>query len=145
MKSHYVGYMNSSILIHYIRHIHRPLYKEGSHNLRVKYSAIFVYWFGPSWQELSDVIYRIIILNPYYKGKEMVDYIADYLENIRQRRVFPDVKPGYIRSLVPERAPELGEDWDAIFADVERVVMPGVSRPRPTHFQNKLSLSRHSL
>ena len=25
----------------------------------------------------------------------MVDYIADYLENIRERRVFPDVKPGY--------------------------------------------------
>jgi len=24
----------------------------------------------------------------------MVDYIADYLENIRERRVFPDVKPG---------------------------------------------------
>ena len=24
-------------------------------------------------------------------GKEMVDYIADYLENIRDRRVFPEV------------------------------------------------------
>lgn len=60
-------------------------------------------------------------------GKEMVDYIADYLQNIRQRRVFPDVKPGYIRNLLPEQAPELGEDWDTIFADVERVVMPGVS------------------
>ncbi len=58
----------------------------------------------------------------------MVDYIADYLQNIRQRRVFPDVKPGYIRHLLPEQAPELGEDWDTIFADVERVVMPGVSR-----------------
>ncbi len=57
----------------------------------------------------------------------MVDYIADYLQNIRQRRVFPDVKPGYIRHLLPEQAPELGEDWDTIFADVERVVMPGVS------------------
>jgi hypothetical protein len=57
----------------------------------------------------------------------MVDYIADYLQNIRQRRVFPDVKPGYIRHLLPEQAPELGEDWDTIFADVERVVMPGVN------------------
>lgn len=62
-----------------------------------------------------------------YPGKEMVDYIADYLQNIRQRRVFPDVKPGYIRHLLPEQAPELGEDWDTIFSDVERVVMPGVS------------------
>ena len=39
-------------------------------------------------------------------GKEMVDYIADYLENIRDRRVFPDVKPGYLRDLVPDTAPD---------------------------------------
>ena len=60
-------------------------------------------------------------------GKELVDYIADYLQTIRQRRVFPDVQPGYIRRLCPDQAPQAGEDWDAIFADVERVVMPGVS------------------
>ena len=27
-------------------------------------------------------------------GKKMVDYIADYLENIRDRRALADVKPG---------------------------------------------------
>ena len=57
----------------------------------------------------------------------MVDYIADYLDTIRDRRVFPNVKPGYMRSLVPDSAPETGEPWDTIFSDVERVVMPGVS------------------
>ena len=56
----------------------------------------------------------------------MVDYIADYLENIRDRRVFPDVKPGYMRELLPENPPMDGEDWEAIFKDVERVIMPGV-------------------
>ena len=61
-------------------------------------------------------------------GKEMVDYIADYLENIRDRRVFPDVKPGYMRALVPEAAPMDGENWENIFQDVERVIMPGVSK-----------------
>ncbi|XP_011182266.2 histidine decarboxylase isoform X1 [Zeugodacus cucurbitae] len=65
------------------------------------------------------------------RGKEMVDYIADYLENIRDRRVFPDVKPGYMRPLLPEFAPIEGENWDAIFADVERVIMPGI-----THWQS---------
>ena len=59
-------------------------------------------------------------------GKEMVDYIADYLENIRDRRVFPDVKPGYMRELVPENAPMDGEKWENIFNDVETVIMPGV-------------------
>ncbi|MPC91274.1 Histidine decarboxylase [Portunus trituberculatus] len=57
----------------------------------------------------------------------MVEYIADYLENIRERRVFPDVKPGYMRDLMPDEAPEQPEPWQNIFNDIERVVMPGVS------------------
>ena len=56
----------------------------------------------------------------------MVDYIADYLENIRDRRVFPDVQPGYMKELMPNAAPEDGESWDKIFQDVETVIMPGV-------------------
>jgi len=71
-------------------------------------------------------------LDDYRKnGKEMVDYIADYLENIRERRVFPDVKPGYMKPLIPESAPEKGEPWSDIFRDVERVIMPGM-----THWQS---------
>jgi len=65
-------------------------------------------------------------MNIHILGKEMVDYIADYLENIRQRRVFPDVKPGYMREMLPENPPVEGEAWDRIFKDVEGVIMPGV-------------------
>ncbi|XP_002068893.3 histidine decarboxylase isoform X1 [Drosophila willistoni] len=65
------------------------------------------------------------------RGKEMVDYIADYLENIRERRVFPDVSPGYMRQLLPESAPVEGEPWPKIFSDVEKIVMPGI-----THWQS---------
>ncbi|XP_043218908.1 histidine decarboxylase-like [Amphibalanus amphitrite] len=65
------------------------------------------------------------------RGKEMVDYIADYLEGIRDRRVFPDVKPGYMCDLVPKQAPQQGEQWVDVMADVERVIMPGV-----THWQS---------
>jgi len=57
----------------------------------------------------------------------MVDYIADYLKNIRNRRVLPNVKPGYMRHLVPDSAPDVGEDWNVIMEDIERVIMPGVS------------------
>ena len=70
-----------------------------------------------------------MLYNP--TGKEMVDYIADYLQNIRERRVLPDVKPGYMSNLLPESAPLEGEPWQAIFDDVERVIMPGV-----THWQS---------
>ena len=63
----------------------------------------------------------------------MVDYIADYLENIRDRRVFPDVKPGYMRELVPESAPMEGETWESIVKDVDRVIMPGVRKKKLFH------------
>ncbi|KAG7201287.1 hypothetical protein KM043_004065 [Ampulex compressa] len=71
-------------------------------------------------------------LEEYRKhGKEMVDYIADYLENIRSRRVYPAVSPGYLRNVLPASAPVDGEAWDDIFADIERCIMPGV-----THWQS---------
>lgn len=33
-------------------------------------------------------------------AKEMVDFVADYWETIRDRQPLPDVKPGYIKDLV---------------------------------------------
>ena len=44
-------------------------------------------------------------------GKAMIDYVADYLENIRDRPVLPSVKPGYLQQLVPTEAPEQPEKW----------------------------------
>ena len=61
------------------------------------------------------------------KGKEMVDYIADYLENIKERRVTPDVEPGYLSSLLPNEAPADGEQWDTIMQDFETKILPGVT------------------
>ena len=92
------------------------------------------------------------------KGKEAVDYIADYLENIRwgvlsacitfsinfflffkcniiwnsKRRVTPDVEPGYLRDLLPKEAPVKGENWDDIFSDFETKIMPGVKLKKKT-------------
>lgn len=60
------------------------------------------------------------------RGKEMVDYVADYLENIEQRPVYPDLEPGYLRSLIPTEAPLEPESYEEIMHDVERVIMPGV-------------------
>uniref|UniRef100_T1HAK0 Histidine decarboxylase n=1 Tax=Rhodnius prolixus TaxID=13249 RepID=T1HAK0_RHOPR len=64
-------------------------------------------------------------------GKELIDYIADYLENIRERRVFPDVKPGFIRSMIPPHPPLEPESWNSIMDDIENVIMPGM-----THWQS---------
>nr|BDD85276.1 alpha methyl dopa resistant protein 1 [Ischnura senegalensis] len=60
-------------------------------------------------------------------GKATIDYIADYLENIRDRPVLPGVEPGYMRKLLPSEAPEEPEAWEDVLKDVERVIMPGVT------------------
>ena len=31
------------------------------------------------------------------RGREMVDYIVDYMENISDRRVTPNIEPGYLQ------------------------------------------------
>lgn len=65
------------------------------------------------------------------RGKEMVDYICDYLENIGSKRVTPNVEPGYLRELLPKEAPQEPEEWDEIMKDVDSKIMPGV-----THWQH---------
>nr|XP_054588323.1 histidine decarboxylase [Nothobranchius furzeri] len=67
------------------------------------------------------------------RGKEMVDYITRYLNSIRERRVIPDVKPGYMTELLPDAAPTEPEDWENIFNDIERVIMPGVVHWQSPH------------
>lgn len=63
------------------------------------------------------------------RGKEMVDYIANYMDTIENRRVTPAIEPGYLKDMVPLEAPQKGEDWDDIMKDVEDKIMPGVSWP----------------
>uniref|UniRef100_T1IJC5 Tyrosine decarboxylase n=1 Tax=Strigamia maritima TaxID=126957 RepID=T1IJC5_STRMM len=65
------------------------------------------------------------------RGREMVDYIADYMETIHNRRVTPAIEPGYLRKLLPTEPPQKPEKWESIMEDVERTIMPGV-----THWQH---------
>uniref|UniRef100_A0A3B5BD52 Aromatic-L-amino-acid decarboxylase n=1 Tax=Stegastes partitus TaxID=144197 RepID=A0A3B5BD52_9TELE len=69
------------------------------------------------------------------RGKEMVDYVADYLENIENRPVFSDIEPGYLRSLIPTEAPLEPENYEDIIKDVERVIMPGAASPACTELE----------
>ena len=65
------------------------------------------------------------------QGKKMVDWIADYLENVENYPVLAQVKPGEIRSQLPPSPPAEGETFDAMMNDVNRIIMPGI-----THWQS---------
>uniref|UniRef100_A0A8C5UV88 Histidine decarboxylase n=1 Tax=Microcebus murinus TaxID=30608 RepID=A0A8C5UV88_MICMU len=67
------------------------------------------------------------------RGREMVDYICQYLSTVRERRVTPDVQPGYLRAWLPDSAPEEPDSWDSIFGDIERIIMPGVVHWQSPH------------
>ncbi|KAK9679930.1 hypothetical protein QE152_g39552 [Popillia japonica] len=53
-----------------------------------------------------------------HRGKEMVDFICEYINTLDKKRVTADVEPCYLRKLLPSEAPEEPEDWDKIMAAV---------------------------
>ena len=60
-------------------------------------------------------------------GHELVDWIADYLQHVEKYPVLSRVKPGDITAALPAAAPEEPEPFDAIMADFERVLVPGLT------------------
>lgn len=64
-------------------------------------------------------------------GHGLIDWIADYLESVEKRPVLPTVAPGDVRSGLPAAAPEQPEPFDEVIADLDRVILPGV-----THWQH---------
>jgi aromatic-L-amino-acid/L-tryptophan decarboxylase len=65
------------------------------------------------------------------QGHAVVDWIADYMSRVESLPVLSRVQPGEIRSQLPPSAPQRGEAFDRILADVERVILPGI-----THWQS---------
>ena len=56
------------------------------------------------------------------------DFVLHICKNYYKfRSVLPKVKPGYLRPLIPDEAPEDPEKWQNIMNDLERVIMPGVT------------------
>ncbi len=58
---------------------------------------------------------------------ELVDWMADYMENVRDLPVVPKVKPGEIRSLLPEFPPEEGESFGSIMDDFQKIIVHGMT------------------
>lgn len=64
-------------------------------------------------------------------GAAALEWVASYLEGVRERPVLSRVEPGEIRAALPGRAPEAGEPFAAVLRDLDEVLMPGL-----THWQS---------
>ncbi len=60
-------------------------------------------------------------------GKELIDWLADYLEHPQRYPVLSQVKPGEVKSQLPAQPPTTPESFDAIFADFEDIILPGIT------------------
>jgi len=61
------------------------------------------------------------------EAHRIADWIADYFAAPERFPVLSRVSPGDIRDALPDRAPEQGESFDDIFADFERILLPGIT------------------
>ena len=60
-------------------------------------------------------------------GHKVVDWIADYLANPSRYPVLSQVEPGYLKQALPKTAPDTGEPFEAMLADLDRLIVPGVT------------------
>jgi aromatic-L-amino-acid decarboxylase len=65
------------------------------------------------------------------RGREVVDWVADYMERVGDLPIRSNVAPGDIEAKLPLAPPEAPESFDAMLADLDDVVLPGV-----THWQS---------
>jgi aromatic-L-amino-acid decarboxylase len=64
-------------------------------------------------------------------GRAVVDWIADYYEQIETFPVLSQVEPGQIRAGLPPEPPMEGEAFEVMLADVADLILPGL-----THWQS---------
>ncbi|MBC8315458.1 MAG: aspartate aminotransferase family protein [Bacteroidales bacterium] len=62
---------------------------------------------------------------------QIVDWMADYLEQIGEYPVTPQISPGDIKKQLPGSAPLNSESFEEIFADFKSIILPGM-----THWQH---------
>ncbi|MFZ5916620.1 MAG: pyridoxal phosphate-dependent decarboxylase family protein [Chloroflexota bacterium] len=60
-------------------------------------------------------------------GHQVVDWVADYLAGIDDYPVLSQVMPGEITARLPQSPPDEPEPMSRILADLDRVIMPGIT------------------
>jgi len=60
-------------------------------------------------------------------GYRFVDWISNYLEHSDQYPVLSNAKPGDIRKRLPSKAPQNPEPFDAVLADLDGIIAPGLT------------------
>ncbi len=60
-------------------------------------------------------------------GHELIEWVARYRETVAERPVMSPARPGSIRAQLPAEPPLDGRPLDGVLAEVEQVLMPGIT------------------
>ena len=63
------------------------------------------------------------------RGREVVDWIASYMERVEDFPVLSQVQPGEIRARLPELPPETGEPFESVLDDLTHAPWPKPFHP----------------
>jgi aromatic-L-amino-acid decarboxylase len=64
-------------------------------------------------------------------GHALIDWIAEYVEGVERYPVASTARPGEVRAALPEHPPTQREPFESVLADLDRVIVPGL-----THWQH---------
>ena len=78
-------------------------------------------------------------------GYEIIDFIADYFENLESFPVLSQNAPNDLKNALPVSAPEKGEDFGEVLKDVERLILPAVTHWNHPNFHGLFSTSTSSV
>ena len=78
-------------------------------------------------------------------GHEIIDWIADYYENLETFPVLSQIEPNELKNSLPKSAPEQGEDFAEVLKDVERLILPAVTHWNHPNFHGLFSTSGSSV
>ena len=67
-------------------------------------------------------------------GHRLIDWIADYRARVAELPVMSSVEPGSVKAQLPQAPPQAGEPLDAVFRDLEQVIVPGLSHWQSPRF-----------
>ncbi len=65
------------------------------------------------------------------QGHRLIDWVADFRAGMGKRPVMAQVQPGDIKAQLPTAPPQHAEPFERIFADLDSIIVPGLS-----HFQH---------
>ncbi|TYH50774.1 hypothetical protein ES332_D10G228400v1 [Gossypium tomentosum] len=88
----------------------------------------------PHYEEENYSSNTANLLNPEEfrrQGHMIIDFIADYYQNMEKYPVLSQVQPDYLAQLLPKSAPNIPEPIETILHDIQQYIIPGI-----THWQS---------